>query len=257
MIAQGKWRQVWRMALARAANLQAKCEQNPSTARQRSATEKAKYDHKCATAGNVSKACKIVCQEMIPACSGDTVQKLRDLHPERSLNLNLENLPTPESLNAFWDGEEGTDTRLALLARKVPPDVMMRPADVSFDPGRGDWGSGFLQRSSIVPVPVLIQDSIVHAILEWGLGATSDTLSAHELAWCRVIVELPHHKGGLGITPLPASGMAAFYSATAHMVSWLGSLPQASEWVAGQNLADTNTWNSSALLPSDSFTITC
>jgi hypothetical protein len=33
MIAQGKWRQVWRMALARAANLQAKREQNPSTAR--------------------------------------------------------------------------------------------------------------------------------------------------------------------------------------------------------------------------------
>ena len=41
--------------------------------------------------------------------------------------------------------------------------------------------------------------------------------------------------------------MAAFYSATAHMVSWLGLLPHASEWVAGQNLADPNTWNSSAL----------
>jgi len=48
---------------------------------------------------------------MIPACSDDTVEKLRDLHPERSLNLNLENLPTPESLNAFWDGEEGTALR--------------------------------------------------------------------------------------------------------------------------------------------------
>jgi hypothetical protein len=65
-----------------------------------------------------------------------------------------------------------------------------------------------------------------------------------------VIVELPHHKVGLGITPLPAPGMAAFYSATAHLVSWLGSLPHASEWVAGQNLADfadPNTWSSSAL----------
>jgi hypothetical protein len=49
LIAQGKWRRVRRMALARAANLQAKREQNPSTARQRSATEKAKYAHKCAT----------------------------------------------------------------------------------------------------------------------------------------------------------------------------------------------------------------
>ena len=44
-----------------------------------------------------------------------------------------------------------------------------------------------------------------------------------------------------------SSGMAAFYSATAHLVSWLGSLPHASEWVAGQNLADPTTWNSSAL----------
>jgi NADH:ubiquinone oxidoreductase subunit H len=34
---------------------------------------------------------------------------------------------------------------------------------------------------------------------------------------------------------------------TAQMVSWLGSLSHASEWVAGQNLADPNTWNSSAL----------
>ena len=45
--------------------------------------------------------------KMIPAFSDDTVEKLRDLHPERSLNLNLETLPMPESLNSFWDGEEG------------------------------------------------------------------------------------------------------------------------------------------------------
>jgi len=62
-----------------------------------------------------------------------------------------------------------------------------------------------------------------------------------------MIVELPHHKGGLGITPLQASGMAAFYSATAELVAWLHSLPHASEWAAGQNLADPDTWNSSAL----------
>ncbi len=120
-------------------------------------------------------------------------------------------------------------TRLAFVARNLPPDAMMRPTDAGFDPGRGDWGSGILQRSNSVPVPVLvtvlIQSSIVHAILQRGLGATFATLSPHELAWCCVIVELPHHKGGLGITPLPASGMAAFCSATAHLVSWLGSLP--------------------------------
>jgi hypothetical protein len=59
---------------------------------------------------------------------------------------------------------------------------MMRPADASFDPGHGDWGSGILQRSNNVPVPVRIQDSIVHAILQRGLGDTFANLSAHELA---------------------------------------------------------------------------
>jgi hypothetical protein len=48
---------------------------------------------------------------MIPACSDDTIETLRDLHPERSLNLNLENLHMPESLNAFWDWKEGTALR--------------------------------------------------------------------------------------------------------------------------------------------------
>ncbi len=62
-----------------------------------------------------------------------------------------------------------------------------------------------------------------------------------------MIVELPHHEGGLAITPLQASGMAVVYSATANLFTLLPSLPHASEWVAGQNLADLNTWTSSAL----------
>ena len=70
--------------------------------------------------------------------------------------------------------------------------------------------------------------------------------------WCRMIVELPHRYGGLGLTPLPASGLAAFYSATARLVSWLGSLPQShsSHWVCDQDLAECNTWTSSPSAPS-------
>jgi hypothetical protein len=67
-------------------------------------------------------------------------------------------------------------TRLAFLARNVPPDVMMRPQMSFLTLGVGMvWGSGIFQRYSIVPVPVLIQDSIVHAILQRGLRATFDT----------------------------------------------------------------------------------
>jgi hypothetical protein len=47
-----------------------------------------------------------VCQVQIPACNDDDVQKLRDLHPERSLDLNL---PSPETLAALCDGEEGQE----------------------------------------------------------------------------------------------------------------------------------------------------
>jgi hypothetical protein len=86
LIAQGKWRQVWSMALARAANPQAKREKNPSTARQRSATEKENMLINAPQRATPPRlALKIVCQEMIPACSDDTVEKLRDLHPERSV----------------------------------------------------------------------------------------------------------------------------------------------------------------------------
>jgi hypothetical protein len=103
MLAQGKWRPVWKLALAQAARLEAKRAAKPLTARPRSSEEKAGNVVKCALAGNVSKACKIVCDDMIPACIDDTIQKLRDLHPERSLDLNLDNLTTPESLTDFWD----------------------------------------------------------------------------------------------------------------------------------------------------------
>jgi hypothetical protein len=79
-------------------------------------------------------------------------------------------------------------TRLSFLARNVPPDVMMRPVDVNFEPGRGDWGFGIFQQNGFVPASVLVQDSIVLAILQRGLGNTFATLSVQELAWCRMIV---------------------------------------------------------------------
>ena len=126
-------------------------------------------------------------------------------------------------------------TRLTFLARNVPPAILMHPVDVNFDPAS-------VVRTSPVTVPVFIQDLIVIAILQRGLGDTYDTLPAHILSWCRTIVELPHHEGGLGITPLPAFGMAAFYSVTANWVSSLGSLPHASQWVVGQTLDDPTTW---------------
>jgi hypothetical protein len=120
-------------------------------------------------------------------------------------------------------------TRLAFLARNVPPDVLMRRA------------------GGLIAVPVFVraeEDTIVKAI-QRGLRATFDTLSAQVLAWCRMIVELPHQKGGPGIAPLQASAMAAFYS---RRLTWSIRCPtHTSIRVAGQNLEDSTTWTTSAL----------
>ena len=147
-------------------------------------------------------------------------------------------------------------TRLAFLARNVPPAILMQTVNVNFDPASG-------VRISPVAVPVFIQDLIVKAILQRGLGATYDTLPAHILAWCRTIVELPHHEGGLGITPLPASGMTAFYKATANLTwshgaahGWVRSLPPLNALLA--RLMTTPPLGAAQhLRPSNSFTTSC
>jgi hypothetical protein len=87
-------------------------------------------------------------------------------------------------------------TRLAFLARNVPPDVMMRAADAGFVPGRGDWGSGILQRSKAVPVPVLIQSSIVHCARHSSTGSRSHFRLSHlREQGPRIIMELTKHEG--------------------------------------------------------------
>ena len=97
--------------------------------------------------------------------------------------------------------------------------------------------------------PSHVQERITHAILQRGMGGTFYRKPPADKAWCRMIVELPHHRGGLAITPLPASGIVAFYHATARLVAWLGSLPQShsSQCAQNQNLAYSTTWTSSSL----------
>ena len=56
LLSQGKWRELWGLALDRAAAQRAKTEANPAVERQRPAKEKEAYAIKCATSGNVSKA---------------------------------------------------------------------------------------------------------------------------------------------------------------------------------------------------------
>ena len=56
-------------------------------------------------------------------------------------------------------------TRITFLAHNVPPDVMMKHTDGN------------------PAAPILVQDAIVQAILQRGLGDTYNTLPQHVLEW--------------------------------------------------------------------------
>ena len=58
-------------------------------------------------AGNYSKANQIICQEMLQACSKDTIKMLQRLHPAGNLNLDREFWPDADELRAFWASDEG------------------------------------------------------------------------------------------------------------------------------------------------------
>ena len=97
-------------------------------------------------------------------------------------------------------------TRLGFLNRALPPEVMMTSTNGVFSSGVcqalrkskiQDWGSGMFDMVG----PSHVQERITHAILQRGLGGSFDRKPAADKEWCRMIVELPHHRGGLAITP--------------------------------------------------------
>ena len=58
--------------------------------------------------------------------------------------------------------------------------------------------------------PSHVQECITHAILQRGLGGSLDHKPEIEQDWCRMIVELPHHRGGLAIHSTASLGYCSF-----------------------------------------------
>ena len=83
----GKWEELWNDSIKTADKIKAKKSKKPDQARMRTDREKDVYAQKCADAGNLSKANKIICQELLQACADDTIDKLRLLHPQGDLNF--------------------------------------------------------------------------------------------------------------------------------------------------------------------------
>jgi hypothetical protein len=121
--------------------------------------------------------------------------------------------------------------RLSFLSCNVSPENMATSSDDRAHKG-----------------PVHVDQKIVEEVLSAATGDTAKNQNQHMLNWCKLSVQSPHHKGGYAITPTSASGLAAFYSATAKFVTLLASLPHGGAWVrGGQDLADHDTWSNSQL----------
>ena len=113
------------------------------------------------------------------------------------------------------------NTRLGYLSRNVPPSVVVNaPCNVQH-----------------------VGDAIVKSILQCGTkqknrnGSSSDNWSPAVLEWHSSIIQTACHEAGFGINPNEASGIAAYYSATAQFLKWLSQLSQASIWANGQDLS--------------------
>ena len=93
-----------------------------------------------------------------------------------------------------------------------------------------------------------LDSKLAHAVFKRGTQDRFGRLEPDQQKWCTYILQLPHHLGGFGFTPGKASGIAAFYSATARFVQWLGSLPNKDDWVRNQDMHDPATWIAPDLL---------
>ena len=78
--------------------------------------------------------------------------------------------------------------------------------------------------------------------------------SPHLCKFANMKIQVPHFRGGFGITPNEGSSISAFYSATCTLVVWLGShggnrpaQDFANTWAPGLNLTSPDSWHAPLL----------
>ena len=85
----------------------------------------------------------------------------------------------------------------------------------------------FLGRNT--PTPLLsefmaqVDDTIVEVVCRHGTWGGHVDWSLHLCKFAHMKIQVPHFRGGFGITPNEGSAISAFYSATCALVVWLGS----------------------------------
>ena len=113
-------------------------------------------------------------------------------------------------------------TRPGYICRTLPPELLLGAGLADFDL------------------------AVSTEIFNKGVGEQWRHWSGTTLAWHRTTLQLPHHLGGFGLTPVCFSGIAALYSAMACSVRWFSGMCDPTFWIK-DDLTRPETWMSSSL----------
>jgi len=107
-----------------------------------------------------------------------------------------------------------------------------------------------------IPTPLLsefmaqVDATIVEAVCRHGTGGEHVDWTPHLREFANMKIQLPHFRGGYGITPNEGSAISAFYSATCALVVWLGSHGGTrpaqhfvDAWAPGLDLTSPDSWH--------------
>jgi len=117
----------------------------------------------------------------------------------------------------------------------------------------------FLARNT--PTPLIsaslqrLDSAILESICTKGTGGAHTDWSPMLRSFANMKLQLPHHRGGYGITPCAGSAISAFYASTASLVRWLGHHGTAEQvlvnlarfWAPGQDMSNPDSWQAPIL----------
>ena len=106
---RGQWETLWNLAIKASAKVKTQKANNPHQPRPRTNKQKDQFATKCANAGNFSKANQVICNEALHACDGDTLDKLKNLHPVGDLNFDRTFWPSVDEMQDYWESEHGRE----------------------------------------------------------------------------------------------------------------------------------------------------
>ena len=102
---------------------------------------------------------------------------------------------------------------------------------------------GFVRDTLLTVLRILAADA--NDAIRSVISSHAELSSLQDMVSDEALLQLPHHRGGLGLTPACASSIAAFYTATARSVRWFSGLRDPTFWIK-DDLSCPDTWTSSA-----------